>query len=454
MGLDTERASRLRENKRRSRARQKEYTADLEQKLRQLQRDGVQATIEIQLSARKVFQENKNLRGLLQHLGVDENTINSWAEKNAEDNCEGLNGSLRRHCLRGPAGAGYGQANTNVENQRREGHQLWEAATSCDPSSETTPLTAQRVVAGAKGELGAAQLEVKRWEVFLKVSKPSKVKSFRRHKSQPLDSGLLPTTTAQQQPVGTPNPPRRSTRLQQLKNRQTGQVPEMGALHPVHSARVTKVQATSHTTKGNAGPGRLSAQNSCLISKPHSPHSQTSPATSVEPDLASLSPKPLLWGQRPLQATEQLKCHTVFQSDAKFHEKWMGRRSARLALKHAQVRVFPPDHELITTSELGIQPMKASRGSKENGIFLILARMREFQGPLESSGLHGSSGLSFTTSEISLNDDISQQDSQDQDADGFMVLSLPDNSHSLPPLGRSGPSNDTEAASDRKCYTA
>ncbi|ERF75271.1 hypothetical protein EPUS_00063 [Endocarpon pusillum Z07020] len=141
MGLDTERASRVRENKRRSRARQKEYTADLEQKLRQLQRDGVQATIEIQLSARKVFQENKNLRGLLQHLGVDENTIKSWAEKNAEDNGEGLNGSLRRHCLRGPAGAGYGQANTNVENQRREGHQLWEAATSCDPSSETTPLT-------------------------------------------------------------------------------------------------------------------------------------------------------------------------------------------------------------------------------------------------------------------------------------------------------------------------
>ncbi|KAF7509998.1 hypothetical protein GJ744_007312 [Endocarpon pusillum] len=141
MGLDPERASRLRENKRRSRARQKEYTADLEQKLRQLQRDGVQATIEIQLSARKVFQENKNLRGLLQHLGVDENTIKAWAEKNAEENSEGLNGSLRRHCLRVSAAAGYGQVNNNVENQRREGHQLWEAATSCDPSWETTPLT-------------------------------------------------------------------------------------------------------------------------------------------------------------------------------------------------------------------------------------------------------------------------------------------------------------------------
>ena len=178
---------------------------------------------------------------------------------------------------------------------------------------------AQGYVTIAKGELGAAQLHLKRWAVFLewvdnqyptfaaecgyltnhnvddvsqtvgeknslrrskcaetksafspnsssRVSKPSKVKSFRHHKSQPPDSGLLPTATAKQQPIGTPNPPRRSTRLQQLRTRQTGQVPEISALHSVHSARVTKVRATSHATKGNAVPGRLSAQNSCLIS--------------------------------------------------------------------------------------------------------------------------------------------------------------------------------------------
>ncbi len=45
--------------------------------------------------------------------------------------------------------------------------------------------------------------------------------------------------------------------------------------------------------------------------------------------------------------------------------------------------------------------------------------------PLESIGLPGSSGLSFAASEISLNDDNSQQDSQDRDADGFVMPPRP-----------------------------
>ena len=48
--------------------------------------------------------------------------------------------------------------------------------------------------------------------------------------------------------------------------------------------------------------------------------------------------------------------------------------------------------------------------------------------PPESSGLPGSSGLSFAASVISLNDDNSQQDSQDRDADGFVVPPRPDSS--------------------------
>jgi hypothetical protein len=48
--------------------------------------------------------------------------------------------------------------------------------------------------------------------------------------------------------------------------------------------------------------------------------------------------------------------------------------------------------------------------------------------PPESSGLPGSSGLSFAASEISINDDNSQQDSQDRDADGFVVPPRPDSS--------------------------
>ena len=48
--------------------------------------------------------------------------------------------------------------------------------------------------------------------------------------------------------------------------------------------------------------------------------------------------------------------------------------------------------------------------------------------PLESNGLHSSSGLSLTTSGISLNDDSSQQDSQGRNADGLIVPPHPDSS--------------------------
>ncbi len=75
-----DRATRVRENKRRSRARQKEYIADLEQRLRRVQEHGVQATKEVQLAAQSVLKENIRLRQLLRHQGVDEYTISSWAK--------------------------------------------------------------------------------------------------------------------------------------------------------------------------------------------------------------------------------------------------------------------------------------------------------------------------------------------------------------------------------------
>ncbi|KAL9126206.1 MAG: hypothetical protein Q9217_004713 [Psora testacea] len=57
-----------------------------------------------------------------------------------------------------------------------------------------------------------------------------------------------------------------------------------------------------------------------------------------------------------------------------------------------------------------------------------LAALPDPNKPLESSSLPSSSGLSFTTSGISLNDDNSQQDSQDRDAQGFVVPPRPDSS--------------------------
>ena len=166
--------------------------------------------------------------------------------------------------------------------------------------------TRQAMVVQAQGWLRAARLDVKRWGVFLKwiddqypqiaaecgyptieplrssssadyskrqtlrprplrgkcaqsrsvlgpssssrVLKPSKGKKDRRQKRQPMCSNRSPPTTAQQQSVEGPHPPRRSKRQQQHNGCQPAQTPGMSILSSVHSSRVTKAKATSHTT--------------------------------------------------------------------------------------------------------------------------------------------------------------------------------------------------------------
>jgi hypothetical protein len=61
---------RNREVQRRSRARRKDYIQDLEKRVWQFQRDGIQATAEVQAAARKVAQENSWLRSLLAKHGI------------------------------------------------------------------------------------------------------------------------------------------------------------------------------------------------------------------------------------------------------------------------------------------------------------------------------------------------------------------------------------------------
>lgn len=63
--------SRIRDNQRRSRARQKEYIHELEEKVQACERLGVQASLEIQQAARNVLEENKRLRALLMSRDLD-----------------------------------------------------------------------------------------------------------------------------------------------------------------------------------------------------------------------------------------------------------------------------------------------------------------------------------------------------------------------------------------------
>lgn len=67
---DPNNLDRIRNNQRRSRARRKEYLQELEGKLRKYESMGMEASMEIQASARLVAEENKRLRALLQSRGI------------------------------------------------------------------------------------------------------------------------------------------------------------------------------------------------------------------------------------------------------------------------------------------------------------------------------------------------------------------------------------------------
>jgi len=72
--------ARIRDNQRRSRARRKEYLQELEHRLRQCELQGVEASSDIQLAARKVAEENKKLRGLLVQHGVADDSIDLYLQ--------------------------------------------------------------------------------------------------------------------------------------------------------------------------------------------------------------------------------------------------------------------------------------------------------------------------------------------------------------------------------------
>ncbi|KAJ3454887.1 hypothetical protein MRS44_013487 [Fusarium solani] len=67
--------ARIRDNQRRSRAWRREYLQELEQRIRVYEFQGVEASSEVQQAARRVAEENGQLRGLLNRHGITEDEI-------------------------------------------------------------------------------------------------------------------------------------------------------------------------------------------------------------------------------------------------------------------------------------------------------------------------------------------------------------------------------------------
>ncbi|RSL52206.1 hypothetical protein BHE90_016868 [Fusarium euwallaceae] len=70
--------ARIRDNQRRSRARRREYLRELEQRIRVYELQGVEASSEVQQAARRVAEENRQLRGLLNRHGITDDYISSY----------------------------------------------------------------------------------------------------------------------------------------------------------------------------------------------------------------------------------------------------------------------------------------------------------------------------------------------------------------------------------------
>lgn len=76
--------ARVRDNQRRSRARRKEYLQELESKLRKCEAAGVQASIDIQLAARGVTEENARLREENERLKRENEELRHRVRKSEE----------------------------------------------------------------------------------------------------------------------------------------------------------------------------------------------------------------------------------------------------------------------------------------------------------------------------------------------------------------------------------
>ncbi|KAM6513871.1 hypothetical protein FALCPG4_015073 [Fusarium falciforme] len=150
--------SRLTENKRRYRARRKEYVLDLERRLAEAREQGIKATMEVQLAAQKVVVENGQLRDLLRLTGFADEDIDVWTRREpGGDDAHGANCARRREiermarlCVTFTAGRGGGTtkgektSSLSKTNGNRKLDQAGNISESTDiPSNTEDPLVGE-----------------------------------------------------------------------------------------------------------------------------------------------------------------------------------------------------------------------------------------------------------------------------------------------------------------------
>ncbi|MCJ1328716.1 hypothetical protein MMC10_005393 [Thelotrema lepadinum] len=122
-GQHAEYTTRNREHQRRSRARRKEYINDLEARIRQFEREGAQASVAVQIAAKRVVEENRLLREFLNAQGVSTAAIESHLKACTTSSNSGAPDSAaksqkplqRRQLVKSATAPKLGNADTSAE---------------------------------------------------------------------------------------------------------------------------------------------------------------------------------------------------------------------------------------------------------------------------------------------------------------------------------------------------
>ncbi|KAI9843932.1 MAG: hypothetical protein M1838_002399 [Thelocarpon superellum] len=90
MATQSNKLGRIRENQRRSRTRRREHMQEMQQRLRQYELHGVEASTALQAAARKVACENQCLRDMLSERGVTSQQIDAVLARKTQESVDGL----------------------------------------------------------------------------------------------------------------------------------------------------------------------------------------------------------------------------------------------------------------------------------------------------------------------------------------------------------------------------
>lgn len=130
-------AIRIRDNQRRSRARRKEYVENLERKVQEYERHGVDATLEMQHAARTVALENSRLKMMLAKMGASDGDVEAFLASCQDREAAEALSSVSLMPVHHDKDDGTGQQTTKEIGGRRRQQGL-----SITPDLETKPYIA------------------------------------------------------------------------------------------------------------------------------------------------------------------------------------------------------------------------------------------------------------------------------------------------------------------------